>query len=173
MGYAIAACRLILAGAFVLSAVEKLRGPGAFVEGVRSFRLLPQRFVRAGAYAVLLCEVCSVGLLVFSRTALAGFVLSGAVLALFTAAIAQAIRRGLNVPCPCFGVSTAPVGLRHIIRNLILISVSVTGAAGIVLGGAHQHAAAAGIVIATALAAVVVLLVRFTDDLAGLFFPES
>jgi hypothetical protein len=173
MGYAITVCRLILAGVFVLSAVEKLRAPNAFVDGVRGFRLLPPRFVRAGAYAVLFCEVCSAGLLAFSRTALAGFVLAGAVLALFTAAVAQAIRRGLNVPCPCFGVSTARVGLRHIIRNLILISAAVTGAALIVFGGAQGHSAAAGIVIATALAAVVVLLVRFTDDLAGLFFPES
>ena len=173
MGYAITACRLILAGVFVLSAVEKVRAPKAFVDGVGSFRLLPERFVRAGAYAVLVGEVCSAGLLAFPQTALAGFVLAAVVLALFTAAIAQAIRRGLNVPCPCFGVSTAPVGPRHIIRNLILIAVAVTGAAGIGLAGVHQHAAVAGIVIAATLAAVVVLLVRFTDDLAGLFFPES
>src|SRR5215467_655811 len=130
MGYAITACRLILAGVFVLSAVEKLRAPGAFVDGIQSFRLLPPRFVRPGAYAALFCEICSVGLLAVPRTALAGFVLAGAVLALFTVVIARTIRRGLNVPCPCFGVSTVPVGPQHVIRNLILISVSVIGVAG-------------------------------------------
>ncbi|WP_165845578.1 MauE/DoxX family redox-associated membrane protein [Streptacidiphilus pinicola] len=168
MFYLVLACRCILVSVFVLSAAGKTRRPGQFVSAVGTFRLLPAALVRPAAYVFLAAEIVAAGLLCVPATLSIGFLLSAALLLAFTGAIAQAVVRGLNIPCPCFGVSVAPVGLRHIVRDVFLVFAAVVG----ILGPQHGTLAAGGIAVSLGAAAVVVLLVRFTDELAELFDPR-
>jgi hypothetical protein len=165
--YVVVACRCVLAAVFALSAAGKVRGPRRFADAVASFRMLPARAVRPVAYGFLAGEAGAAVLLCVPATVVAGFVLSAALLAAFTAAVGQALARKLNVPCPCFGASLAPVGPRHVVRDAVLVAVAGFGLAG-ALGPDQASAAPGGVVVAVAAAAVVVLLVRFADDLAEL-----
>ncbi|GAA1960133.1 MauE/DoxX family redox-associated membrane protein [Catenulispora subtropica] len=171
MVYLIVACRCVLAGVFLLSAGEKLRAPSAFASAIAGFQLMPDRFTRFAAYGVLAVELTTAALLAFPATVLPGFLLAAGLLVVLTAAVTQAVYRGLNVPCPCFGVSAAPVGIRHIVRDVLLVAVAGFGVLGTLAASdaVRAHAEAGGVIVAFCAGAVVVLLVRFTDELASAF----
>ncbi len=57
----------------------------------------------------------------------------------FTVVVVMTIGRG--VPCPCFGASTAPTGPPTVVRNLVLLAVSVL-ATGPADGARAAHVAA-------------------------------
>ncbi|WP_336029082.1 MauE/DoxX family redox-associated membrane protein [Geodermatophilus sp. FMUSA9-8] len=97
------AARLLLGGVLVVAGALKLPDPAEAVRAVRAYRLLPEALVGPVAFGLPVVEV-AVGLAllagVFVRTAaLAASVL----MAVFTAAVASAWARGLQIDCGCFG----------------------------------------------------------------------
>jgi hypothetical protein len=169
-------CAVVLAGVFAVSAREKTGRIRfrVFAAGAGPLELVARRWRTAAAVAVAAAEVVVVaafggGLVLvvagLGRMVLAGaFVVSAALLAVFTGAIGVLLRRGERAPCHCFGVQDAPLGPVHLVRNVVLFAIAVTGAlspAGAYDAGAVALAVVSGLVVA-------VLVVRL-DDLADLF----
>jgi hypothetical protein len=161
--------RMVLALVFIASATAKLLGRArfnAFTSGIRDLRLLPTRAVTLAASLVVVAELALPALVAFPRTALAGLLLAAALLTLFTGVIGTVLRRRTRAACPCFGFPAVSFGRRHLVRNGILLTITV---AAIVAGNAAVGSLAPGGAVVAALAALVVgiLIVSF-DELADL-----
>ncbi|MEV6398955.1 MauE/DoxX family redox-associated membrane protein [Streptomyces sp. NPDC051907] len=172
MIYLLFACRVLLVGVFLVAVAGKLRGRAAFDEfaaSIRAMRLLPRRLAAPAAAAVAATEAAVVVLLAWPAAVPAGFALAAALLIVFTAGIALALRRGRREPCRCFGASAAPLGPVHVVRNLFL---ALAAAAGLVLSlaeGAHWPPNAGAGALALTAGVIGVLLVVRLDDLTALF----
>jgi methylamine utilization protein MauE len=162
-------CQCVLILVFAVSATSKIRDRTS----LRAFRvatttLLPRGAVRAAApvaAAVIVTEIACVVTLALPGTVRIGLLLSIGLLAAFTLAIGTALRRGTAVPCRCFGASAAPLGVRHLVRNGILITIA--GAA--VLTDGQRSGALTELATATGAAAVVALLLINLDAVVDLF----
>jgi putative oxidoreductase len=103
------ACRLYLAGVLFYAAWPKLMDPQGFAKAITNYRLvLPfigQNYVYPMAMFIPALEaILGIGLL-FARAKRASSFLTAGLLALFTVLILQAVLRGLNIDCGCFGSS--------------------------------------------------------------------
>jgi hypothetical protein len=97
---------------------------------------------------------------------LVGFGGAGCVLVGFTVGISIALRRGERAPCQCFGASATPMGLAHIVRNLVLIATTVFGA---VSGESSAALEPAGVVLAVVVGAFVAAVIVNVDHVVELF----
>ena len=119
---------------FAASTVGKLRAFGAFRSSVAKF--VPTRLVGLVAVAVVAAEgVLATGLVVAELSGQPGaraaaLVGAAALLVCFTVVIAKALRQGGRVTCRCFGAESAPIGARHIGRNLLLALAAAGASAG-------------------------------------------
>jgi hypothetical protein len=171
MEYLVFGCRCLLLVVFAFSAFGKLSGAGAFTEFRQATAQLfpPARgFASWLAAAVVVAELVVVVLLGISATVRSGLVAALALLVLFTVAIAVALRRGSTAPCRCFGRSDSPLGVRHLVRNVVLLLVA--------FAGLTVEAAAAteplGLVMAGLAAVVFAVLVLSFDAIADLFLER-
>ena len=119
--------RLIIGGIFLCAGFLKMCDPLAFADSIASFRLLPNSLINLFAMSLPLLEIMLGGLLVIGwRTRLTSF----AVLLLslvFAIALGQALIRGLEVDCGCFGSGKPSLGknLFSFVRDLLLIIGSI------------------------------------------------
>jgi hypothetical protein len=123
--------------------------------------------VRPVALAVTGTEAAIVLLLLVPATTILGFSLAVAMLFVFSTGILKIRRRRATVPCRCFGASTTPLGIRHVIRNVALMLVA---GAGVLADFAPDQAAdLPGILVAAGVGIVLALLLVAFDDLIELF----
>jgi hypothetical protein len=160
-------CRVLLMVVFTVAVVSKLRSAesfGAFVRSVQGFAVLSPRRGHLVACLVIGAEVAGIVLLLLpGRMAFAGFALVGCMLGVFTLAIGASLRRGVRVPCRCFGASTSNAGLLHLVRNSSLIAVAVTGAVGTFHG---LPEAPGGLAVAVGTGLVLGFIVTVLDDIS-------
>ncbi|MEU4338750.1 MauE/DoxX family redox-associated membrane protein [Micromonospora lupini] len=164
--------RLLLALVFLAAVVGKLRTRAGFAEFVGSVGQfgVPARWAPPVARFAVAAEAAVVVLLAVGRTAPAGLVLAAGLLGVLTAAIVGALRRGARPACRCFGVGAAPIGARHVTRNVVLAVVALLGLLGWATAAGPPPSAPTVLLavgVAVPLAAVVVRL----DDLVALFAP--
>ncbi len=98
-----AALRIVLGVIFVYAGWTKFMGPAAFAESIATFRMLPDGAVNLVALGLPLAEMFAGAMLIAGVGVRIG---AFAVLAMtlgFTAALGQALARGLEVDCGCFG----------------------------------------------------------------------
>ncbi len=88
----------------------------------------------------------------------------------FTAAIAAAVRSRRRIACNCFGASSAPVGPAQLVRNGILLTVSLTGTV-LAFSTASPALEPAGAVTAAITGLTGAGLVLLTEEIAELFRP--
>jgi hypothetical protein len=122
------ACRLILAGTFLVSASGKFVGGGDALGN--ALRLSVPRFLAGvAAMTVTPLEFVAVALLLFgnARTFEVGLVAAAGLLMLFSGWMFSVLLRDLRLQCSCFGPQGAAVGWRKVLRNAVLIGVAVTG----------------------------------------------
>lgn len=113
-------------------------------------------------------EVAIVVLVALSWTAMAGLLLAAATLACFAAGAFLLRRRRPGEPCSCFGASTVPLGLRHVVRNVVLCLTAAAGAAVIARTGAGTGSTpTAGITLSLWAAATAAMVTVFLDDIAA------
>ncbi|MEV7801819.1 MauE/DoxX family redox-associated membrane protein [Microbispora sp. NPDC088329] len=177
MTYLLLACRMTVGLTFLVSLASKLRGRepwSRFADATA--RLLPgrTRALRAErrhglAATVAVAEAAVVVLTAVPATASAGFAVALAALAAFSFVIRTAIRRGLAVPCHCFGDRRLPVGPADLARNAVLGSIALTGLALTVLVPARGPAELAGAAVAALAALLVTVLVVLTGEIVDLF----
>lgn len=165
--YALLACQLVTAGVFVLSAVGKLRDLAAFAASLEPFGV-PAASRTALARGVVAAELAVVALVAWRPVATIGFVLAGALLAVFAAAIVRVVRAGVPVRCRCLGVDGAVLRPAHAWRNAGLCAVALAGAALAARGPAAGGIEAAGAAVVVLLAACLLVLVWAFDDIVDL-----
>ncbi|WP_413803761.1 MauE/DoxX family redox-associated membrane protein [Streptomyces iranensis] len=169
------AVRAMIGVVFLIAFLSKSAGRGrftAFVESLPAMGVVPLRLVGPAAVAVVAAEgaVCALLIVESNGATVAGLALAAGLLSAFTAAIARTIRRGTGATCRCFGASAAPLGRRHLLRNVVLTAVAA--AAGLMAQADRAPATATGALVAAAAGLVTGALVTVLDDLTELFRPS-
>jgi hypothetical protein len=170
MSYLLLACRVMLAGIFVVSLVSKVRSRTAYAgfrRSVAEWRVVPRHRSAAVAAGAVAGEAGVVLLLVLPWTVPVGFITGAVLLAAFTAGIVVVLRRQRAVTCRCFGASTTKLGATHVVRNLLLFTLCVAGAVSAAVA-AGPPPTAPGAALALSVAAIGVLIVVRIDDLVAL-----
>ena len=103
MNLLLALLRVALGGTFLYAALTKLPDMAAFAESVANYRLVPPAFVPAVAADVIGVELVLGALLVSGRLARGAALVATALLAVFTIGLSQALLRGIDLRCGCFG----------------------------------------------------------------------
>ncbi|MGW4641190.1 MauE/DoxX family redox-associated membrane protein [Sphaerisporangium sp. NPDC004334] len=132
--YVAIVCRVALVVVFAASFFGKVRSRKAFYEFALTLRAVPMRSPRWAmpvAGAVVAAEGAVPLLLISTATAPLGFFLALLLLLAFSAVTAWSLRRGVTVPCRCFGTSRSSLGMRHLVRNAILIAAAAAGLADV------------------------------------------
>ncbi|WP_395842441.1 MauE/DoxX family redox-associated membrane protein [Archangium violaceum] len=138
-------CRLMLSVVLTLAFASKVRNRSSFQDFIQTLGRFgfPKPWVGSPlAAAVVLAEAASALLLLL--TSLAGYVLALALFTGFTLGIARVLRRGERVRCRCFGASDTPMGASHLVRNGLLIAVTLAGAVGHEVGPPSSPLSVAG-----------------------------
>jgi len=173
MLYVALAGRVLIATVFVVSASTKLRSAaafGAFRRSTRRLAILPERLVRPVAVLVVAGEATIVLLVATPAqvTGLLGLVLAGALLTGLAVAIGIAVHRGTSTTCQCFGHSSTPLGVVHVVRNAALVVVAVVAAVAGTRGGGLEIG---GALLAALTGALLGALVTVLDDLRQVLRP--
>ena len=129
--------RVLLAAVFAYAAVPKLLDPGEFALAIQNYKVLPDELAGYAALFVPVLElVIALGLLLPSYQRGAAC-LATLLLVVFSAAMAQARVRGIDLSCGCFGaVLDAKVSWLTVARTLTLALLS-----GVVLFAGPPRAA--------------------------------
>ena len=114
--------RLAIAAVFVAAAVPKLIDPAGFAEDITNYHLLPAAAVIWAATILPVLELVVALALVTGVESKGAALLAGAMLLVFTVAMGQAMARGIDVACGCFGSAVeTSIGWGPIARNLVLL----------------------------------------------------
>ncbi|GGM40176.1 methylamine utilization protein MauE [Longimycelium tulufanense] len=176
MQYAEIGIRFLIGTVFVVAAVGKVaseRSFAAFTTSLRQLDLVPVAVARLAAVAVVTCECVVCLLLMVPQPRVAGIGLVGAavLLIVFTAAIVGVVARGTQAVCRCFGGgSTAPLGVRHIVRNVLLAGLALLAARATLLQETGP-VEPAGLVVAALAGLLVGGCVAALDEIVALFRP--
>jgi hypothetical protein len=171
--YVALGCRAALVTIFLIAVTGKAAGRGAFREFSRSvaaMRVIPPRAATSAAAMTVSAEMLVIILAAIPDRAAgaAGCALGATLSIMFSFAIAVGLRRGNRAPCRCFGRSATPLGARHLIRNAMVVTVSVLGAAVSGVGGTAHVAAA---VLAVGAGVFLGLVIAAYDEIAELVAP--
>ncbi len=114
--------RLVVGGVFVFAAVLKIFDPATFAADIGNYRLLPRALLYPTAILLPWVELGAGLLLALGIWRRASALVIAALCLVFLIAISQALARGLDVHCGCFGtVAAGPVGLRNLLIDLALL----------------------------------------------------
>jgi uncharacterized membrane protein YphA (DoxX/SURF4 family) len=121
------AARIVLAAAFVVAAVAKLRDRSGVEAQMRE--LVGTRAAPVAARFVPTVELALGAALLLARSSPVPGALALTVLLVFTGVLVRAQAR--RVPCPCFGgaPSSRPVGPPAVLRNGVLLALAVLATA--------------------------------------------
>ena len=167
-------CRGALAVIFLIAVAGKAARRGAFREftaSLAAIRVIPSRATAPAAVITVSAEALVIVLAAspVHAAAIAGCALAAGLAAAFSGAIAVSLRHGNRAPCRCFGRSATPLGARHLTRNAILLTISVTGiTASAASGTAHLP----GAVVAAGAGLVAGLAIAAFDEIAELIAPS-
>ncbi|MER7108739.1 MauE/DoxX family redox-associated membrane protein [Streptomyces sp. NPDC000229] len=173
MQYAEIGMRCLIGTVFMAAAVSKLAGRrsfAAFAGSVAELNVLPPALTRWAAIAVVCgeCLVCLLLLVPAAPAAVLGFTGAAVLLCLFAVVIGRVVAAGARTACRCFGASTVPLGVRHIVRNVVLACLA---AAGVVAAQATGPVHPAGLVVAALSGLLAGGLVVGLDTVVDLFQP--
>ena len=103
MRWAAIACRVVLGALFLWAALTKLPDMNGFAQDVANYRVVPGALVPFVAASVVGVEIVAGLALVTGIAARAAAVVVSALLIAFIAFLAQALLRGIDLRCGCFG----------------------------------------------------------------------
>ena len=173
MQYLAIGLRCLIGAVFLASFCGKVAGRArmeSFHASVRDLRVLPAALHLPVSFAVVAGEfvVCGTLAVPDRRVNAVGLALGAGLLVAFAAAVGVALRRGNRTSCGCFGPSTTPLGVRHIVRNAVLAVAAIAGAATLTGSGPVQSS---GAVVAVLTGLLIGGLVAVLDDILDLFQP--
>jgi hypothetical protein len=170
MQYVDVASRLLLLTMFTLALASKISSRGAwgeFVESTRAMAVVGEARVQAAAVVTAIAEgaVIVLAALPLRWAGSAAFVIAAGLLGCLAIAVAMVVRRGKSVTCRCFGASQTPLGVSHVVRNVLLVVIALLGLAGSLVSGSFDPFLTA---VVGVFGAVLGLLVARWDDLVSL-----
>ena len=116
--------QLLLAAVFALAGGAKLFDLAGSRRAVTDFGV-PARAASAVGLLVPIAEIAAAVALIFHATARWGAALALVLLLTFVAGVANAMRKGLNIDCGCFGkVYSATAGSPTLVRNALLAALA-------------------------------------------------
>jgi hypothetical protein len=177
-----------LAVIFGVSAFGKARSRAAmrsFATSLRGWRVLPGPLAGPVAVVVTCAEIAVVaGALVSLAISMSGMApatgaawrslvvgtlgLAAILLTGLSVGIALALRRGPGATCACFGATERPLNAGHLLRDVILVVISIVGIA-LAVGAGSRAAVPPGTIVAVFAGGVAGLVVARLDDLIDLF----
>lgn len=120
----LALLRVGLGATFLYAAATKLPDMAAFAESVANYRLLPPALVPTVAAALIGVELTVGAALVSGRLARGAALVATGVLAVFTLGLSQALLRGIDLRCGCFG-GTARATWLTVLRDVAMLAAAV------------------------------------------------
>lgn len=135
----------VVALAFSLAALSKLRAPGRFAVELGDYRILPRILLGPAAIAIPLAElVCGIGFFLPAFRSAASWAMAILLLA-FSGAVLLNLQRGRrNIRCACFGRDDQVLSWSTLVRNsLLLVALLAAAAVG---SGSDQLTNAGGLV---------------------------
>lgn len=118
--------RVALAAIFAFAAIPKLGDPAAFARDIDNYHVLPVEWAATAAMMMPPLELVVALALLVGIHARGAALVSAGMLLVFAAAMAQAIARGIDLDCGCFGSALAmQVSGWSIARNVALASLSL------------------------------------------------
>ena len=114
--------RLLVGAIFMWAAIPKLMDPQAFAESIANYHLLPTTMVPWVAVITPILEfITALGLILGVVPRASALTIAG-MLVVFSIAIAQAITRGIDIDCGCFGSTVqSEVSWLSLVRNAALL----------------------------------------------------
>jgi putative oxidoreductase len=121
-------CRIALGLVLLAAALAKIGDPAALATQIRHYHMMPAGPENLLAITLPWIELLAGLALVLRFHARPGAWLAVAMMVVFTFAVAQAMARGLNFECGCFGAGDATrVGVKKLLENLALTAVAMVG----------------------------------------------
>lgn len=117
----LAAVRITLGALFVYAALTKVGDFHLFAEEIANYQLLPAALVPVVAAALPGIEIAAGALLVAGLWWRPAAILIGVMLAVFTVGLAQALVRGIDLTCGCFGGSD-PATWGTVVRDVVMLA---------------------------------------------------
>jgi putative oxidoreductase len=117
--------RLGLGGLFLVTGALKLRDPTAFATDIANYQLLPQLAAQLAAVLPAV-EIFAGATLIAAPVGWrrAAAVAVALMMAVFTAAAASALGRGIDISCGCFGSEGGRVDGLTIVRDVVLLAAA-------------------------------------------------
>lgn len=118
--------RMILGGIFIIASIDKVADPSSFAASILNYRIISSTpALLAATFLPWMELLCGLGLLlgVFAR---GSSLLVLTMMILFTAIVAYAMARGLDISCGCFSQDPASgkIGWMKIGENCTLMAMS-------------------------------------------------
>jgi len=101
----LAALRVVMGGLFLYAAATKVPDMAAFAEDIANYRMMPASLISWVAPAVVGVELAAGLAMVSGVWARAGAWIVAVMLAVFMVGLSQALLRGIDLRCGCFGGS--------------------------------------------------------------------
>jgi len=129
MARVLAVCRVVLGALFIWAAVTKLPDIAAFAQDVANYRVIPAALVPIVAAAVVGIELLAGIALVIGVMDRPAAAVLAVLLAAFIALLAQALLRGIDLRCGCFG-GDERASWWTVVRDLVMLAAAVAVARG-------------------------------------------
>jgi uncharacterized membrane protein YphA (DoxX/SURF4 family) len=112
---------LIVGGYFLYAGAAKIHDPTTFAKQIGYYKIMPLWTINAQALLMPWWEVVAAAAMITPWFRRPGAWLVFGMLLIFTAAIASAVARGLDISCGCTAASSAKVGFPKLIENIAMI----------------------------------------------------
>ena len=123
---AVLVVRVVLGAIFVVAGVSKVGHAAEFAQQIAAFRLLPQPVIAPMALVLPFLELLLGGYLIVGMYTRTAAWIAAVLLAVFDAAIASAVVRGMSVSCGCFGPNDATVTTwTEVARDAVFVAMAV------------------------------------------------
>jgi len=116
--------RVALGLLFLWAAASKVPDLAAFAQDVANYRIVPPALVPYAAAAVVGIEIVTGIALVTGIAARPAAILASILLIAFIAFLAQALLRGIDLRCGCFG-GNEPATWWTVLRDLLLLAAAI------------------------------------------------
>ncbi len=103
------AARYVVAAVFLLAALPKVADPQSFLVAIENYHMVPTSWAPLIALALPITELLVGFLLIVGWMTRAASLACFAMLAVFIAAMSQALVRGIDLSCGCFGAEASTV----------------------------------------------------------------